>query len=120
MNSYHQRQAFKNKTIFCWAYQEDLDQAYAFYCSRYENITYEEFMQLGFFELKKKIGSIPESEPLYKIIKSRTIDIAKIKNKDERAYWQELRQINEIPQVYLPIKEIDKRLQEFINKKKGF
>ena len=35
------------------AYQEDLDQAYAFYCSRYENISYEEFMQLGFFETKK-------------------------------------------------------------------
>lgn len=77
-------------------------------------------MQLGFFEIKKKIGSIPESEPLYKTIKSRTINIGKIKNKEERAYWQELRQINEIPQVYLPIKEIDKRLQDFINKKKGF
>ena len=56
----------KSETIFSWAYPEDLDQAYAFYCSRYENISWEEFMNLGFFEVKKKLGSIPESEPLYK------------------------------------------------------
>lgn len=109
----------KSKTIFCWAYPEDIDQAYAFYCARYENITWEEFLQLGFFEVKKKLGSIPESEPLYKIIKSRSINVAKIKNKDERKYWQELKKINEIPQIYLPIEEIDQRLNEFIKKKKG-
>ena len=84
-----------NKTIFCFAYQEDLDQAYAFYCSRYENISYKEFMQLGLFEFKKKLGSIPKTEPLYDIIKSRTINIASIKDKEERKYWRELRRINQ-------------------------
>ena len=108
-----------NKTIFCWGYPEDLDQAYAFYCARYENITWEEFLNLGFFEVKKKIGSIPESEPLYKIIKSRTIDISKIKDKEERKYWQELKRINKIPEIYLPTSEINQRLEEFVKKKKG-
>ena len=66
-----QRKAKKQtRTIFSFAYQEDLDQAYAFYCSRYENITYKEFMDLGFSDFKRKLGSIPESEPLYKILKS--------------------------------------------------
>lgn len=95
-----------NKTIFCFAYQEDLDQAYAFYCSRYENITYKEFMNLGLFEFKKKLGSIPKSEPLYDIIKSRTINISKIKDKEERKYWRELKRINQIPQIFIPTKEI--------------
>lgn len=113
------KKAKNNKTIFSWAYEEDLDQAYAFYCARYENITWEQFMNLGFFEVRKKMGSIPESEPLYKIIKSRTIDTSKIKDKEERKYWQELKRINEIPQICLPISEIDKRLNEFIRKKKG-
>lgn len=108
-----------NKTIFCWGYPDDLDQAYAFYCARYENISYKDFMQLGFFEVKKKMASIPESEPLYKIIKSRTINPAKIKDKEERKYWQELKKINEIPQIYLPIAEIDKKLNDFVNRKKG-
>lgn len=76
-------------------------------------------MNLGFFEVKKKIGSIPESEPLYKIIKSRAINTAKIKDKEERKYWQELKKINEIPQIYLPISEIDQRLNEIIKQKKG-
>ena len=120
MNPYHQRLAKRNKTIFCWAYKGDLDQAYAFYCSRYENISYKDFMQLGFFETKIKINSLPKGEPLYEIIKSRTINAYKIKNKDERNYWLEKKRINEIPSVYLPIKEIDDKLKEFINRKKGF
>ena len=44
-----------NKTIFCFAYKEDLDQAYAFYCARYENISWEEFKNLGLFSFKKKL-----------------------------------------------------------------
>mgnify|MGYP003289605173 CR=1 FL=1 len=109
----------QNKTIFSWAYPDDIDQAYAFYCARYENISWEAFLNLGFFEVKKKMGSIPEDEPLFKIIKSRTINVNKIKDKEERKYWQELKRINEIPQIYLPISEIDQRLNEFIKKKKG-
>ena len=76
-------------------------------------------MNLGFFEVKKKMGSIPESEPLYKIIKSRVINTNTIKDKDERKYWQELKRINKIPDLYLPISEIDKRLEQFIKQKKG-
>ena len=109
----------KSETIFSWAYPEDLDQAYAFYCSRYENISWEEFMNLGFFEVRKKMGSIPESEPLYKIIKSRTINTSKIKDKEERKYWQELKRINKIPEIYLPTSEINKRLEQFIKQKRG-
>ena len=95
-----------NKKIFCFAYQDDLDQAYAFYCSRYENINWESFMNLGFFEFKKKLGSIPKNEPLYDIIKSRTIELGKIKDKEERKYWRELRRINQIPQIFIPTKEV--------------
>ena len=96
----------KSKKIFCFAYPEDLDQAYAFYCARYENIKWEDFKQLGLFEFKKKLGSIPKTEPLYDIIKSRTINIASIKDKEERKYWRELRRINQIPQIFIPTKEV--------------
>lgn len=109
-NSYKNRG--RNKTIFCFAYKEDLDQAYAFYCSRYENISYEEFLQLGFFEFKKKLNSIPKSEPLYDIIKSRTINISSIKDKEEKKYWQSLKRINAIPQIFISTDEIFKNLKE--------
>lgn len=109
-NRYQEVLNKSKKTVFCFAYQDDLDQAYAFYCSRYENISYEEFLNLGLFEFKKKLGSVPKTEPLYDIIKSRTINISKIKNKEEKAYWKELKRINEIPQIFISTKEIDQVL----------
>ena len=54
----------------------------------------------------RKFESIPESEPLYTIIKSRTIDIDKIKDKEERKYWRNLKRINAIPSEYISTKEI--------------
>lgn len=75
-------------------------------------------MKLGLFEFKKKLSSIPKDEPLYEIIKSRTINIGKIKNKEEKDYWKELKRVNEIPQIYLTTKEIDSLLSEFTKNKK--
>lgn len=103
-----------HKRIFCFGYQNDLDEAYAFYCGRYENISYEDFLNLGFNEFKKKLSSIPKTEPLYDIIKSRTINLAKIKNKEERKYWREMKRINKIPQEYLSTNEIFEDLREQI------
>lgn len=54
----------------------------------------------------KKFQSIPETEPLYTIIKSRTVDIDKIKDKEERKYWRNLKKINAIPSEYISTKEI--------------
>ena len=83
-----------NRTTFCWAYPSDLEQFYAFYCARYENISYNDFLHLGLTEALMKLNSIPDSEPLYKVIKSRTINLSKIKDKSERKYWAELKKIN--------------------------
>ena len=116
-----QRKAKKQtRTIFSFAYQEDLNQAYAFYCSRYENITYKEFMDLGFSDFKRKLGSIPESEPLYKILKSRSIDLSKIKDKDERKYWQELKRLNEIPPIFISDEEQNRNLESIVKNNKMF
>lgn len=52
-----------------------------------------------------KLSSIPESEPLYKILQSRTIKIEDLKDKNERKYWQQLKKANKIPEEYMPIKK---------------
>lgn len=98
--------------IICLGYEDDLEQIYAFYCSRYENISFKKFLELGYEEFSIKLNSIPESEPLYTIIKSRSINISKIKDKDERKYWRELKRINRIPDIYKSNKEIDEELKE--------
>ena len=100
-----------NDTIISFAYENDLIQIYDFYCARYENISWEQFMGLGINELRKKMQSIPENEPLHTIIKSRTINLTKIKNKDERKYWREMKEINKIPDIYIPSQELDKTLE---------
>lgn len=104
-----------NETILCYAYESDLIQVYDFYCARYENITYEEFLNKGINEIQRKLMSIPENEPLFNILKSRVINTAKIKNKDERKYWNELKLANKIPDIYIPSQELNINL----NKKLG-
>lgn len=101
-------------TSFCLAYENDIEQAYAFYCARYENISYEDFLQLGINELNMKLSSIPEDEPLFKIIKSRIINTSKIKDKEERKYWNELKRINAIPDLYISREELDYKLNEYL------
>lgn len=92
---------------------------YAFYCARYENIPFDDFMKLGYEEFSKKLKSIPESEPLYKIIKSRTIELTKIKDKEERKYWRELKRVNAIPDIYKSNEEIDRELKKTVKNNGG-
>lgn len=67
-------------------------------------------------EFSMKLGSIPETEPLYTLIKSRVINIEEIKDKEERKYWRKLKRLNRIPDVYLPNEIIIKELQKTIEK----
>lgn len=90
----------------------DLDDIYAFWCSNYSDITYEEFLHIRLSEFNRKMKRIPESEPLYKIVQSRVINIAKIKDKEQKKYWRDLRRINKIPSEYLSNEEIIQELKE--------
>lgn len=96
--------------ILCYPY--DIENIYAFYCARYENIKYDDFMNLGYEQFKMKLNSIPESEPLHHIIKSRTINTSKIKDKEERKYWNEQKRVNAIPDIYKSIEELENDLKE--------
>ena len=88
---------------------------YPFICRNYGNITYKELMNMGYEEFMMKLGSIPESEPLFTIYKSRSINIGKIKDKDEKKYWRELKRINKIPDIYKTTEEINFQLKNDIN-----
>ena len=100
--------------VICLAYPSDLKQVFAFYCARYENIKYEKFLKLGYEEFMMKLSSIPETEPLYNIIKSRIINVEKIKDKNEKKYWKELKQINKIPDVYKSPQDIQNEMKRLV------
>jgi hypothetical protein len=106
------------RTSFCFGYEDDLNNAYAFYCARYENITFQEFLNLGQSDFLRKFTSIPESEPLYTIIKSRIINLDQIKDKQDKKYWSELKRVNAIPQEYLGLDERMNELMKFTKEKK--
>jgi len=76
-------------------------------------------MNLGINEVRRKMASIPESEPLYTIIKSRTINTAKIKDKSERKYWEEMKRINRIPDIYISNQELEVDLKKKLGEKNG-
>lgn len=114
-NDFIEKKQQLHNTYLCFGYDEDLYQIYDFYCARYRDMSYKEFLDLGINELQIKLMSIPEDEPLFNIIRSRTINTSKIKDKEERKYWQELKKLNKIPDVYLPKDELDREL----NKKLG-
>ena len=73
--------------LICLPY--DLPQIYAFWCSRYKSVTFDELLTLGYEDFTMKLNSIPKEEPLYDIIKSRAINLESIKDKEERKYWRE-------------------------------
>jgi hypothetical protein len=75
-------------------------------------MTSEEFLRLGITDFLMKLNSIPETEPLYNIIKSRMINPASIKDKEERKYWRKQKQINKIPDIYLSNEELDFNVKE--------
>lgn len=107
-----------NKTYFCLAYEKDFEEAYAFYCARYENISLKEFLRLGMTEFNMKLGSIPESEPLFTTLKSRVINTSQIKDKEQKKYWNTLKNKNKIPSEYLSTKEVMLDLKQFAKEKK--
>ena len=114
-----EKEQSSNVIAFCYAYYKDLEQAYAFYCSRYSNITYKEFLELPLDDFSKKLKSIPETEPLYKAMKSRVINIGAIKDKEERKYWQKMKMENKIPEIYLPREYTKKILKKEIESNSG-
>lgn len=81
-------------------------------------MTMKEFRELPLSDFIRKFKSIPENEPLFTIIKARTINTSKIKDKQEKKYWNELKRINKIPSEYLSVDEILNDLSKFAKEKK--
>lgn len=81
-------------------------------------MSYKDFLALPLSEFMRKFKSIPEGEPLYTILKSRSIDTNKIKDKEEKKYWNELKRVNRIPSEYLSTVEIMADLTKFTKEKK--
>lgn len=108
VEKYYPKKNNSKEMILCLPY--DIKQIYAFMCRNYGNISYNEFLNMGYDEFSIKIGSIPENEPLFLILKSRAINISKLKDKEEKKYWREMKRTNAIPDIYKTNEEIEKEI----------
>ena len=84
----------------------DFNDILAFFSARYRIDKEKDLLELGYEEFNAKVSSLPSSEPLYDIIKSRAINISEIKDKNERKYWRKLKEANRIPDIYKSNQEI--------------
>ena len=96
----------------------DILDIYAFFCSRYGNITYNDLLEMGYEEFSAKLSSIPNTEPLYEIIKSRAINLSEVKDKEEKKYWRKMKEANRIPDIYKSNQEIINSLQKAVSQNK--
>lgn len=80
---------------------------------------YNDLLNMGYEEFSMKLSSIPESEPLYAIIKSRVINLSEIKDKNEKRYWSKLKQANKIPDIYKSNQEILQGLASAVKQNGG-
>ena len=112
MNKEDKKKKKKDETYLCLPH--DMPQIYAFFRARYRISSYNELINMGLEDFGMCMGSIPESEPMFNIIKARIINVGKIKNKDERKYWEEQKRLNKIPDQYLSKKELNKDIQSKI------
>ena len=103
--------------IICLPY--DMEDIYAFFSARYRVDKMKDLLEMGYEEFSAKLSSIPESEPLYNIIKSRVIKLSEIKDKNEKKYWQRMKEANKIPDIYKSNQEILKGLTEIVSQNGG-
>lgn len=81
-------------------------------------MSYHDLLEMGYEEFSMKLSSIPNTEPLYEIIKSRVINLNEIKDKEERRYWRKLKRVNAIPDIYRSNKDIYRELASKVNSNK--
>ena len=96
----------------------DFNDILAFFSARYRVDKEKDLLEMGYEEFSAKLSSIPSSEPLYDIIKSRAINLAEIKNKQEKSYWRKLKESNRIPDIYKSNQEIIDSLAKRVGQNK--
>lgn len=112
-----QKKTTNNTMIICLPY--DIKDIYPFICRNYGDRPYNEFLKMGYDEFRMKLNSIPETEPLYTIFKSRSINVGKIKDKEQRKYWNELKRENAIPDIYKTNEQINTQIMNSVSKLGG-
>ena len=79
-----------------YSFEHDDDYIYAAFMDQY-NIDLQDIEYLHWWKFKAMFKSLKEDNEIVKIMGYRSMDLSKIKSKEEKAYYKKMRKLYEIP-----------------------
>lgn len=90
-----------------YSFEHDDDYIYAAFMDQY-NIDLQDIEYLHWWKFKAMFNSLKEDIKMVKIMEYRSIDLSKIKDKEQKAYYKRMKDLYEIPIS----KDEDRKLKE--------
>jgi hypothetical protein len=98
----------KSKSVTqIYSFEYDDDYIYAAFMDQY-NIDLQDIEYLHWWKFKAMFNSLKEDIKIVKIMEYRSIDLSKIKDKEQKAYYKKMKNLYEIPIS----KDEDRKLRE--------
>lgn len=82
--------------IQIYSFEHDDDYIYAAFIDQY-GIDLQDIDQLHWWKFKAMFKSLKENNEIVKIMKYRSMDLSKIKDKEEKAYYKKMQNLYKIP-----------------------
>ena len=95
-----------------YSFEHDDDYIYAAFMDQY-NLDLQDIDYLHWWKFKAMFKSLKEDNEIVKIMKYRSIDLSKIKDKEQKAYYKEMKNLYKIPiskDEEIKLKEIEEAL----------
>ncbi|WP_027631921.1 bacteriophage Gp15 family protein [Clostridium hydrogeniformans] len=88
----------KSKSIQIYSYEFDDDYIYSAFLDQY-GVDLQDIEYLHWWKFKAMFKSLKENNEIVKIMGYRNIDLGKIKDKEEKAYYKRMKEIYKIPSI---------------------
>lgn len=86
----------KGKSVQIYSFEYDDDYIYAAFMDQY-NIDLQDIEYLHWWKFKAMFKSLKEDNEIVKIMRYRSIDLNKIKDKEEKNYYRKMQELYKIP-----------------------
>lgn len=100
--------------IQIYSFEHDDDYIYAAFMDQYR-IDLQDIEYLHWWKFKAMFKSLREDNEIVKIMGYRSIDLSKIKDKEEKAYYRKMKELHKIPVSQSEKEKIDKINEILLN-----
>lgn len=100
--------------IQIYSFEHDDDYIYAAFMDQYR-IDLQDIEDLHWWKFKAMFKSLKEDNEIVKIMGYRSVDLSKIKDKEEKAYYRNMKELHKIPVSQSEREKIDKINEILLN-----